>query len=214
MSTAYGGTTWVESMESWAPRLIVLGGTSWLVAAGINVLIHFVDVLSTPVLSQVFVSGAFLLASLGLIGLAPRVATAAPRLAKLCLGVAILTVLGMVLNTALSVVSLVLPSFNVLDAESTVLIAILAISGLLAMVVFLLYGASVLWTGAASRTVGLLLLAEALVMSFVIFGPTDALPRGVFLVGAEVTHGLIFLSTGSVLQTDSTTAEHRDAAPA
>lgn len=172
----------------------------WLTAATIDVLIHFAGVSSTEVLSQVFVSSAVLVGAIGLAGFYPRLVDDTSRLAKASLGIALLTAAGMAIHALLSVVSVALPTFDVLNAESTASIAVIAVPGLLAMVVFLLFGGSVLRTAAATRSVGIPLSAEGVVMALIVFGPTDALPRGVYLVGAEVVHASLFLAIGTTLR--------------
>lgn len=213
MSETANNTSRWELLERWSATLFLAGGVSWLVAAAINSLIHFADLLSMNVLSQVFISSAMLFGMLGLVGFYPKLADWRPRVTKVSLGAAVLAAMGASAIVIWSLLSVLLPSVNVLETESPA-IAILIITGLLLLVTPFLFGSIVLRTDAFPRSVGGLLLAEAALMAFVVFGPTDALPRGVFLVGAEIIHASIFLLIGYILRTSLTAATRTKPSPA
>lgn len=210
--TPAAATGW-DALESWAPALFVAGGVSWLVAAGINTLIHFAGVLEMAVLSQVFVSGAMLLAMVGLVGLYPSVGDWRPAAAKAGLGLAALGAVGALVNVVWSVLSVFVSGVDVLEAEPPALI-IVVVTGLLLLVAPLVFGGFALRAGSLPRATGGFLLAEAALMAFVVFGPTEALPRGVFLVGAETTHAVIFFGVGYTLRTGVTPTSRTEPAPA
>lgn len=204
-----------KSLERWSPTLFLGGGVMWLVAATINSLIHFVDVLSTDtdVVGQVFISSAMLFAMIGLVGFYPNLADRRPRGAKVSLGIAVLAAFGAFTMVIWSLLSVLISAVNVLEAESPAL-AIIVITGLLLLITPLVFGSLVLRTDAFPRSVGGFLLAEATLMAFVVFGPTEALPRGVFLVGAEILHATIFLSIGHILRTRSASTTRAEPSPA
>lgn len=213
MSETTNDTTRLESLEQLIPTLFLAAGIMWLVSAAINSLIHFTGVLSMEVLSQVFISSAMMLAMTGLVGFYPKLADWRSNVAKVCLGIAVLAAIGAFAIVIWSLLSVVLPDVNVLESESPA-IAILVVTGLLLLLNPLLYGSIVLRSGAFPRIVGGLLLAEAAIMTFVVFGPTDALPRGIYLVGVEIIHSSIFLSIGFTLRTSLTSTTRTEPTPA
>ena len=212
MSETANETTRWESLERWSPRLFLVGGALFLLDVANDSMIYFAEMSNPETLSVVLLMSGFLAAVIGLVGLCPQLVDQTPRLAKASLGSVVLGVVGMLILAILAVVSIVLPSVNLFESAIVPLVALP--TGLLLVAAFLLSGSAILRTDGFPRSVGVLLLAEVVLMVFVIAGPTEALGRGVFLVGAKLLHFIILVSIGYLLRSRSAPKRHEGPSPA
>lgn len=198
MSRTKAGETTLATLERWSPRLFLAGGALFLLGAVNDGLIYFAGASNPEALSVVFLVSGLTAAMVGLVGLYPDLSDRTPNLATSGLGSVGLTVAGMVVLATMALLSLALPALNLFGTAVVPLVALP--TGLLLVAAFLLFGVAVLRTTAFPRAVGGLLLAEVVLMAFVIAGPTEALDRGVFLVGAKLLHVTILGSIGYLLR--------------
>lgn len=212
MSKTTNGTTRWNSLEQWSPRLFIVGGVLFLAGAANDGMIYFAEMANPEALSVVFLMSGFLAAVVGLVGLYPQLVDRTPRLAQASLGSVVLGVVGMLVLAVVAVVSIVLPSVNLFESSIVPLVALP--TGLLLVAAFLLSGSAILKTGVFPRSVGVLLLAEVVLMIFVIVGPTESLDRGVFLVGAKLLHFIILVSIGYLLRSRSAPLRREEPSPA
>lgn len=212
MSETANETKRWESLERWSPRLFLVGGVLFLLGAVNDSSIYFAEVSNPEALSVVFLMSGFLAAVIGLVGLYPRLVDRSPRLAQISLGSVVLGVIGMLVLAILAVVSLVVSSVNLFESGIVPLVALP--TGLLLVAAFLLFGTAILRTAMFPRSVGVLLLAEVVLMVLVIAGPTETLDRGVFLVGAKLLHFIILVSIGYLLRSRSVPSKREEVSPA
>lgn len=200
---------WWESLERYSSTMFIAAGVLFVVAAANNAVVF-----SAPEYDPSTVSGPLLLvgllaALLGLMGTYPRLRDPIPRLARAGTCVATLAVLAVL-------VLLVWGIGAQLDALPELSEAVAIGSLLLLIVAFTLFGVSVLRTDVVDRTVGLLLLAEAVALVAVFAIPVLVVqgePSDTWTVGIESVQALLLLGVGYVLRRDGSTLEHAESAP-
>jgi hypothetical protein len=200
--TTNGRTRW-ESLEQWCPLLFIAGGVLFLIGGVNDTLIYFVGMGNPEAASVAFLMSGILVALLGLGGLYPRLGGRTQWLAQASLGSVVLAWAGVIILATLAVASLVLASF---DLFASGLVAIVALPiGLLVVTAFLLFGFTVLRTDVSPRSVGGLLLIEAvlLILATVGAGAVESLVgRGAFLVGAAAGRRAVVVRVRLYLRRD------------
>lgn len=185
-------------LERWTARLYLIAGVVLTVYAAINGLAVFMEAPVTPrVLQAGYIAGF-----LGLLGIYPRVAHRRPWLARAGAATAVIGVVVFTISTLNNLADLAGLTVGGLPGMS-----IVTAMGILAFVAgYPLVSVAVLSSGTYTRTVGLLLLAPAVIIVFMLATIVTNLvsPATVFVVsaGQAMTH----LAIGSTLkiQTDST----------
>lgn len=197
------------SLENHSSTLFLGAGVLFVIAAANNAVVF-----SAPEYDPSTVSGPLLLlgllaALLGMLGTYPRLRDPLPRLARAGALAATVTVLAVLVLLVWGIGAQLdlLPELS--DA--------VAIGSLLLMIVsFTLFGVSVLRTDVVDRTVGLLLLAEAVALVAVFAVPVlvvEGDPSDSWTVGIEAVQALLLLGVGYVLRRDGSTLEHAESAP-
>lgn len=192
----------LASLNGLSPRLFLVAGGLFLIAAVNNAVIQFVDGYTLTAISGVGLLLGLLTALLGVTGLYPPLRTEAPRLGRLSLVVGAIGLLGIV-------GMLFWRATNPGVAPSP----ILAIGSLVMIVAgFCLFSGAVVRTDAYPTTVGILLLAEAGVLFsvFAIPAVTAGNPPEWGLPLIEGVQAIILLGIGHLLRRDATQVIRKD----
>lgn len=152
-----------ESLETWGPRLFVVGAALELVFATNHGLAYLVDGISFIewVYPTVLLGRVALL--LGVAGLSGQIAVAAPSVAKLCrvvVALAVLFTIGLLSTVLLDLVGITTPIIAVFGF-GTVALTILT---------FLLFGVVILRTGAMPTRIGAILVAMSVTILTLLVG--------------------------------------------
>lgn len=190
-------TTRVGSLERWSSTLLLVAGGLIVGHAAIRGIEAFTEM---PVPADVFAPAGYLVALLGLFGLYPSLVEEEPTFARAAAVVAAVPFAGWIVISTWSLGELA----GVLPDQAVALPGAFFVVHLVTVVLtYVLFGVSSLRADAQDGTIGLLLLAPALLFVGMVVG--DALVGyaavGAFAVGTG--QALVHLAIGSALQTAS-----------
>lgn len=200
-----------ESLENWQSTLFLIAG----VLFGINIVIVATGTATgsekmTVLLGETFNAAAWAIALVGLLGFYPGVAdrsTWLPRAGAVCAAI------GVVVFTALSMLSLVY-YVEFIDGNIESLVPLILpgviIGGVLS---FLLFGITSLRSDGHPRTIGVLLLLPPLLVVVNIMGGAAGVESPYFLLGVVSGLLLVMLALGFRLRSSSESSDHGEVTP-
>lgn len=195
-----------ESLETWQSTLFLIAG----VLFGINVVIVATGTATGSekmimLLGETFNAAAWAVALVGLLGFYPGVADQSGWLAR---AGAVCAAIGVVVFTALSMLSLVY-YVEFIDGNIESLVPLLLpgviIGGILS---FLLFGITSLRSEGHPRTIGVLLLLPPLIVVVNILSGAAGVESSYFLLGVVSGLLLVMLALGFRLRSSSGTSDH------
>lgn len=180
-----GNSTHWKSVEQWSPMLFLIGGGLLVGHAAIEGIEAFTDLTPPP---DVFVSTGHLVALVGLVGLYPVLVNRTPRVARTAIAVAVVPIVGWVVMTAAKLLAVTGTITSLNHVLPEVLIMLVVGSTILT---YALFGAATLRVDEESRTVGLLVLAPAVLVVVLL---VDATLTGVSALDGALIGGGLALS--------------------
>lgn len=200
-----------DSLENWQSTLFLVAG----VLFGINVVIVATGTATgsekmTVLLGETFNAAAWAVALVGLLGFYPGVADRSNWLAR---AGAVCAAIGVVVFTALSMLSLVY-YVEFIDGNIESLVPLILpgviIGGVLS---FLLFGITSLRSDGHPRTIGVLLLLPPLIVVANIMGGAAGVESSYFLLGVVSGLLLVMLALGFRLRSASESSDHGEVTP-
>jgi len=192
----------LEALEGKAPVLFLVAGMLMIVFAANTYLKTFAGT-SYPVIQGVIAPSGFLIGVVGLFGLYSGLANRAPKLARGAAGIAVITTVGWVTI----IVNGIGETLGVLSQLSGPLAIIPLVVIVTMILVFGLFGATILYTGAHSWIIGVLLLLESTMFLVLIL---DLAP---YLLLVDIGHIVAYLGIGITLRTTDIPSGSTDPAP-
>lgn len=200
MTDRSGGTSRLESMERWSPKLFFLGGVLVLGSATTNGMIFFGGAPIPEAAGLVLNMAGFVVALVGVLGFYPGLADRTPRVAHLGLAVVAAGIAGIAVLAVWAVAML-----TVSAPEPSPVVALLSLFLMLAGLC--LFGLGVLRTDAYPRPAGVLLLAFVAVL-VVVFARSIVVggdPSNAFIVVSEGLESAFLLGVGGSLSSPTST---------
>lgn len=198
-------------LDGKSPVLFLLAGALLLVFVGVNVVQAFTDPAAYENLHATFGPAGLLFGFLGLLGLYPKLSDRTPRLARA--GAAFVTI-GAV-GAAVTSVAYLGAAAGVFSGEPPAALAAFAIGILIGMIPgYLSFAVACLRTDVHSRTLGLLLLAPAIVFVTMLVSPlisTAALPIRAVVISS--TQAVAHLAIGYVIWTGGIPTDRAEPVP-
>lgn len=185
------GTSRLESMERWSPKLFLLGGMLVLGSATVNGLHFFASVPLPEAAGLVLNMAGFVVALVGVTGFYPGLAARTPRMAHLSLAIVAAGIAGIAVLAVWAGAML-----TVSAPEPPPVVALLSL--FLMLVGMCLFGIGILRTVASPRPTGVLLLAFVTVL-VVVFTRSVVIggdPSNAFIVVSEGLESAALLGIG------------------
>lgn len=192
----------LEGLEGKVSVFFLVAGMLMIVFAANTYLKTFAGI-SYPVIQGVIAPSGFLLGAVGLFGLYSGLADRAPNLARGAAGIAVITTVGWITI----IVNGIGEALGVLSQPSGPLAIIPLVVIVTMILVFGLFGATILYTGAYSWIIGALLLLESAMFLVLIL---DLAP---YLLLIDIGHIVAYLGVGITLRTTDIPSGSTDPVP-
>lgn len=188
-----------RSLERWSATLYLVAGGFLVVNAA---LLGYEAFAAAAAPEDVFGPPGFLVGFLGLLGLYAALVDRTPKLARVAVVVALVAAAGWAVITPFSVGG----ELGVLSGEQLPM-AVVVVAWSTTVLAYVLFGAASLRTGVHSRTVGLLLLAPAVLMVALLVGAgvLGENPTAPFLIATG--QALAHLALGFALRSENAPAD-------